>query len=200
MEAQAFWNVIGNYNRYTLATQIFLAAMIAVFLVLSYTGKVKWASKIALGLANIYIGVVFFGMYGTEPIQRYFALPLYLGCGILFILESIRNRNDILMKPNKWQTFLLILYVIYPAVSLALGNAFPKIVTYIMPCPLVNLSIAVYAGYKRRNILLMALLTIWGLTGIKSILFHAYEDTILLICGIYGIYLIANQYKSAKLA
>ena len=32
----------------------------------------------------------------------------------------------------------------------------------------------------------LALLTLWGLTGIKSIFFHAYEDTILLLCGLYG--------------
>jgi hypothetical protein len=63
-----------------------------------------------------------------------------------------------------------------------------------MPCPLVSLSIAVYSGYKRKNILLLALLTVWGLTGIKSLLFNAYEDMILLVCGIYGVYLIAAEY------
>ena len=54
-----------------------------------------------------------------------------------------------------------------------------------MPCPVISLSIVVYAGYKRTNKVLLALLTIWGLTGIKSIIFNAYEDTILLIGGLY---------------
>ena len=58
-------------------------------------------------------------------------------------------------------------------------------VTYIMPCPVISLSIAVYMGYTRKNRVLLALLTIWGLTGIKSIIFNAYEDTILLIGGLY---------------
>ena len=35
--------------------------------------------------------------------------------------------------------------------------------------------------------LLLALLTLWGLTGIKSLLFHVYEDLILLLCGLYGV-------------
>jgi ABC-type transport system involved in cytochrome c biogenesis permease subunit len=67
-----------------------------------------------------------------------------------------------------------------------------------MPCPLVSLSIAAYSGYERKNILLLALLTVWGLTGIKSLLFNAYEDLILLVCGIYGVYLIAAEYIKRK--
>jgi len=200
MKIQTFWNVIGAYNSETITAQILLSACIVIALVLSYLGKVKWISKLVLGIANIYIGIVFFGIYGTEPIQKYFALPLYLCCGALFIFESIRYRDDTLIKPNKWQAFLLLLYMAYPVVSFALGNAFPKLVTYIMPCPLISLSIAVYSGYKRKNILLLALLTIWGLTGIKSILFHAYEDMILLVCGIYGVYLIFAECRKRKSA
>ena len=62
-----------------------------------------------------------------------------------------------------------------------------QIVTYVMPCPVVSLGIIVYAGYKVKNKSLLTLLTIWGLTGIKSIVFNAYEDIILLVCGLYGV-------------
>jgi len=110
----------------------------------------------------------------------------------------MKNRKDTLQKPNKQQAFLLLLYAIYPAASYALGNTFPKLVTYVMPCPLVSLSIAVYAGYQKKNIWPLALLTVWGLTGIKSILFHAYEDIILLVCGIYGIYLIVARPRPLR--
>lgn len=79
-----------------------------------------------------------------------------------------------------------------------LGNSFPQMVTYIMPCPVINLSIAVYAGYKRKNKILLALLTIWGLTGIKSLIFNAYEDIILLVCGLYGIMLFVSEIKQSK--
>lgn len=58
-----------------------------------------------------------------------------------------------------------------------------------------SLSIVIYAGYQKKNKLLLLLLTIWGLTGIKSIIFNAYEDIILLICGFYGILLLANEIK-----
>ena len=70
--------------------------------------------------------------------------------------------------------------------------------TYIMPCPVISLSIVVYAGYERKNKVLLALLTIWGLTGIKSVIFNAYEDIILLVCSLYGILLFANEAKQLK--
>jgi len=79
-----------------------------------------------------------------------------------------------------------------------LGNHFPQMVTYIMPCPIVSLSIVVYAGYKRKNKLLLALLSIWGLTGIKSVFFNAYEDIILFACGLYGVTLFVNEIRQSK--
>ena len=140
----------------------------------------------------------FFAWYGTEPIQRYFALPLYLVCGGLFIYESWHNKDDVIMKLNIIQKILLMLYFFYPLVSMLLGNSFPQTVTYIMPCPVISLSIIIYAGYKRKNKILLALLTIWGLTGVKSIIFNAYEDIILLVCGLYGVVLFVNEMKKSK--
>lgn len=83
--------------------------------------------------------------------------------------ESWHSRSDVLQKPNILQTVLLALYFLYPFVSVLLGNSFPQMTTYIMPCPVVSLSIIVYAGYKNKNKILLALLTLWGLTEIKSL-------------------------------
>lgn len=198
MDAQAFWNVIGNYNEQTKIIQIGMFIFVIFAIVLSYIQKVNWAAKFALGIANLFIGVVFFAWYGTEPIQKFFALPLYLFCGILFLYESWHNKNDLLKKPTFFQSLLIVLYLLYPFISIVLGNSFPQMVTYIMPCPIVSLSITVYAGYRRKNKLLLILLTVWGLTGIKSIIFSAYEDMILLICGFYGIALLVGEKSNLK--
>lgn len=108
--------------------------------------------------------------------------------------ERWHSQNDILQKPNIVQGILL-LCLLYPIVSVLLGNSFPQMVTYIMPCPVVSLSIIVYAGYRNKNKLLLTLLTIWGLTGIKSVIFNVYEDTILLVCGLYGV---ASLFKEIR--
>lgn len=198
MDAQAFWNVIGNYNQQTIVFQIIIFIMVIIALVLSYTQKVKWAAKFILGIANLFIGSIFFSLYGTEPIQRFFAAPLYMVVGILFLYESWHSKDDPLKKPTWWQLILLFLYFFYPFISIILGNRFPQMVIYIMPCPIVSLSIAVYAGYRRKNKWLLMLLTIWGLTGIKSLFFNAYEDLILLICGVYCMGLLIKEIKHSN--
>ena len=195
MDAQAFWNVIGNYNQQTKNIQIFLFMILILGIALSYTQKVKWLAKFVLGIANLFIGITFFLYYGTEPIQKLFALPLYFVCGILFLYECYHSRDDRLEKPNLWQVSLLLLYLLYPLISVMLGNNYPQMVTHIMPCPIVSLSIVIYAGYKRKNKVLLTLLTVWGLTGIKSVIFNAYEDIILLVCGLYGITLLINEIR-----
>lgn len=198
MDAQVFWDVIGTYNEKTWKIQIVLLVCLLLAVTLSYMGKVKWAAKFALGIANLFIGIAFFAWYGTEPIQKYFALPLYLTCGGLFLYESRHSKDDVIMKPNRIQKILLALYVFYPFASMFLGNSFPQMVTYIMPCPVISLSMIVYAGYRVKNKVLLALLTIWGLTGIKSIIFNAYEDMILLFCGVYGVVLLVNERKRER--
>ena len=198
MDAQIFWNVIGEYNAQTMIIQIGLFIFLISAIVVSYMQKINWSAKFALGITNLFIGFAFFGLYGTEPIQKYFAVPLYLLCGVLFLYESWNSRNDVLLKPNILQAALLVLYLLYPFVSVWLGNSFPQMATYIMPCPVISLSITVYAGYKNKNKLLLALLTLWGLTGIKSVFFHAYEDLILLSCGLYGVVLLFNEIRASK--
>ena len=46
---------------------------------------------------------------------------------------------------------------------------------------------------------MLALLTVWGLTGIKSVIFSAYEDLILLACGLYGLTQLLKEIKCEKI-
>lgn len=103
MDAQAFWNVIGNYNEQTWIFQIVLLVFLLAAILLSYMQKITWAAKVSLGIANLFIAFGFFACYGTEPIQKYFAFPLFFFCGILFIYESWHNKNF-----HKWQRLLCL--------------------------------------------------------------------------------------------
>lgn len=138
MDVQVFWEAISAYNRQTAAVQAVLLTFLLGMTALSYAGKVRWAAKCALGVVHLFLAAVFFARYGRAPIQLFFALPLFLACGLLFLYECRHCRSDELARPDLPRTVLL------------------------------------------------ALLTLWGLTGIKSLLFHVYEDLILLLCGLYG--------------
>jgi len=195
MDVNIFWEIIGQYNKQTIIVQTFLFASLIISFILSHIGKNNWLIKSVLGLIILYIGIVFFGYYGIEKIQKYFAFPLFIVCGILFIYESFKNKNDILEKINIWQIILLILYILYPLFSYILGNRFPMITTYIMPCPIISISIIIYSRYKIKNKLLLICMTLWGLTGVKAFVANAYEDLILLICGVYCIYVLIKNIK-----
>jgi hypothetical protein len=198
MDANIFWEIIGKYNTQTIVIQIFLFVFAIIAFFISYVGKIKWLIKLVLGIIILFIGIVFFGYYGAENIQKYFALPLFIICGFLLIFECIKNKQDTLDKLNKWQVILLCLYILYPLISFILGNKFPKMVTYIMPCPIISISIIIYSGYRNKNKLLLICMILWGLTGIKAFVANAYEDLILLICGIYCIYILIKEKKMIK--
>lgn len=195
MDAQVFWNIIGNYNQATLIWQCMILALIITSLILAYFQKAIWFPKITLGIANIFIGIVFFIIFGTEPIQTYFAAPLYIAIGCLFIYEAIKYRTSGFNKPGIVQWMLLCLIIVYPLVSFLLGHSFPQLVVYIMPCPIISLSIVIYSCYNHKNKLLLLLMTIWGLTGVKAFFANALEDIILLICGFYCLYIFITEIR-----
>ena len=162
MDANIFWEIIGKYNNKTIIIQIVLFVIGIFSFILSYTGRIKWIIKLTLGIIILFIGIVHFGYYGTEMIQKYFAFPLFIISGLLFIFESIKNKQDILGKFNKIQFTLLILYLLYPLISFIFGNRFPKMATFIMPCPIISVSIVIYSAYKIRNKLLLVCMALWG--------------------------------------
>jgi hypothetical protein len=189
MSASSFWNVIAEYNKHTLFIQVILLAFIIISIIAAYIRHLNFLPKIALGIGCLFIGIVFFLYYGTEPLQFLFAAPLFIVSGILFIYEAKINKSDIMKKPNIITSILFVIVLLYPLISYMLGNIYPTTVLLIMPCPMVSLCILIYSCYNRRNRLLMVLLILWGMTGIKSLFFNVYEDLILLTCGFYGIYL-----------
>lgn len=193
MDASAFWNVISQYNQQTFWIQIVLFCILLLSVIISYKTKHSFIAKITLGVLNLFIGIGFFFIYGTEPIHKFFALPLYIAIGILFFVEAFRNKADVLNKPSLMSIILMSLYLLYPFVSMIFGGRYPRMVSYIMPCPVITASIAIYCNYNKKNPFLILLMAIWGLTGIKAFIFNAYEDSILFMAGIYAVILLVGD-------
>lgn len=196
MNTSSFWNVITEYNKHTLFIQLILLAFMIISVIVAYIWHYYFLPKIALGIGCLFIGVIFFLYYGTQPIQFIFAAPLYIVNGILFIYEAKVNKTDILKKPTIMTSTLLVIVLLYPLISYMLDHKYPTTVLLIMPCPMVSLCILIYSCYNKKNRLIMLLLILWGMTGIKSLFFNVYEDLILLTCGFYGIYLMIKMKKN----
>lgn len=195
MNAESFWNVIGNYNQSTVVVQMILGICLILACVIARKDKVRWLPKAVYGVVCIFLAIVFFLIFGTEPIQFYFAFPLFLLLGIVFIFEAVRNKEEEFQKFTKLQWALVILVLIYPLVSIVQGKSFPEMLLYIMPCPVVCIGIIFWQSYERRNLVSLILLTIWGLTGVKSFFFNVYEDLILLAMGILALIILVKEIR-----
>lgn len=193
MNTQSFWNVIANYNQATVFIQMILSVCMVLSCIIARKDKMRWLPKVVYGIICTFLAIVFFLRYGTEPIQFYFAFPLYLLLGIVFVFEALRNKHEEFQKFTKLQWGLVILVLIYPLVSLVQGKTFPAMLLYIMPCPIVCIGIIIWQSYKSRNLLSLSLLTIWGLTGLKAFFFNAYEDLILLGMGILALGILIKE-------
>ncbi len=198
IDAQIFWNIIGDYNQATWVWQCAIMALVVTGLIAAWRGRETWLLKTALGIANLFIGIVFFLLHGTEPIQTWFAAPLFIAMGLLFVREAAVHSDDKFDRPGKVQWILWGLVAAYPLVSLFIGHSWPEIVVWIMPCPVASASIVAYSGYTRKNRLLLGLMALWGLTGIKAFFFDAMEDTILLVCGVYCLWMLITEWKKLR--
>ena len=112
MDVQTFWNVIGQYNQNTIIIQVMLLILTVIALSLSYTNKVACLAKLMLGIANLFIGIMFFGYYGTQPIQKYFAFPLYLICGFCFYMNACTIKM-IYLKDLIYFKLYCFCYIVY---------------------------------------------------------------------------------------
>lgn len=193
MNAQSFWNVIANYNQATIYIQIILCICLILSCMIARKNRLRWLPKVVYGIICMFLAFVFFLGFGTEPIQFYFAFPLYLLLGIVFVFEAVRNKQEEFQKFTKLQWGLVALVVIYPLVSIVQGKNFPAMLLYIMPCPVVCIGIIIWLSYKKRNLVSLSLLTIWGLTGIKAFFFNAYEDLILFGMGLLALGILVKE-------
>ena len=195
MNADSFWEVIGNYNQSTLFVQVILGICLILACVVARKDKLRWLPKVVYGVICIFLAIVFFLIFGTEPIQFYFAFPLFLLLGIVFIFEAVRNKREEFQKFTKIQWALVMLVLVYPLVSIVQGKSFPEMLMYIMPCPVVCIGIIIWQSYEHKNLIALTLLTIWGLTGVKAFFFNAYEDLILLAMGILALVILIKEVK-----
>lgn len=196
MNAEAFWSVIANYNSATIFLQFgLLLLLIAGCIAARREATFGYLPKVIYGAISLYMAVVFFLIYGTEPVQHFFAFPLFLLLGITFIYEGIRNKADVFQRLTVPQWVLIALVALYPLASVVQGKQFPEMLLYIMPCPVVCMGVILWLGYQKKNLFSLSLLTLWGLTGIKAFFFNAYEDIILLAVGIYALMLLIMNLR-----
>ena len=205
LTTETFWSQIGAYNEATLAVQaiMIVAAVILIYFVFTKpSNRANMLMKAFLAFAFVWNAIVFFLMYAEPSPFSYLGAVLFVIISILFAIDIFVKKIEFRLpdvKHMKYFTmFLILLVFLYPFVGYALGHAYPKTCTPLMPCPLTVLAIAlVTAAIPKVDKKIFAALLPWALLGLPKCLgvSDCYEDCILFVAGVYGIVMLAKKWK-----
>lgn len=204
---EEFWNVIGIYNTTLLWLQLVLIGLLIVGTAACYIKKssvFQIILKIILAACFEFIGIVFFIICDKSALGHYLGAPVYISIGVMFLIDIWWERIEFAFplegRKKGLAIFLFLLYFLYPVVSYLIGHSYPRIVLYLMPCPLVYYTIVLLStNINKVNSFIYYLLIFWGITGLPKAIFGAYEDLILFLGGVYALILLITNYRAIAL-
>ncbi len=205
--AEKWWGIIGAYGSKIWPVQI-ISIIIAVTLVLylfSKTGKkANLLMKIYLSLSFAWVGIIFFMILGKGLVGNYFFGALFTIVAILFAVDIYREKMEFRLPKAEGQkyltTFLMLIVICYPLFGMALGHYFPRlIIAGTFPCPTTALALLLLTtalpGVDR---FIYGILLFWAIPFpifIQIPKFGVYEDSIMLVIGIYSLVMLVKNWK-----
>jgi len=210
-----WWNIIHNYGLAIFPAQIvfYLAAIGTVVIFFRRPGET--ADRVIKGYISLsfgWIGIVFFLLLGQKLPAHNAQSFLFLSLSVLFVLDLFAGNSRFVIPENRWQrmatmvSFVLVLGV-YPLVALLQGRPFSKwIIPGTFPCPTTALALVFMATtFPARRcwlyLITLCLLLIWAVPFpimIQIPRFGVYEDSIMLVTGIYSVIVMVGNAKKAR--
>ena len=213
--ANEWWAIIQNYGMSIFPAQIlFYLAALAV-LVVFFINPGSLANKIIKGyfvLTFGWIGMVFFLFLGQDLPAHNAQTFLFITLAVLFFIDLLTGTTQFTLPTNGWRrTAMLVgfglVLVAYPLTGLLLGRPTSKwIIPGTYPCPTTAFALVFMATTlpaKRRWLYLVTLifLLIWAIPFpimIQIPRFGIYEDSIMLLMGLYALALLPLKWKQGK--
>ena len=212
MTSEDTWDSINKYDQgiFPVHYVISLVAAVIVFIIAKKPGKkTDFVVNLFLMLCYFWIGLGFFLIYKNELTMKiqYFQPVLMFAISFLFGIDLFKKKNHYqIPEPGIFKniTYFLIIYSIigYPLIGWLLKHPYavavsgdihlwvPILGAY--PCPTTVFAIALFtASLPKVDITLMILLISWAVLSIvgKPIIeYRAYEDLVLFLAGVYGIW------------
>lgn len=201
LSAQDWWIVISNYNQsiFPLQLIIMLAALVLTLYLFRKPGeKVNIAIKIFLSICNLWIGIMFFIVFGNgfpSP-MKYFQSFLFVMIGLLFAIDIFTKKTSFTIPPKGFTRTTTIVFLIitflYPVFGMLFGRSqFQLICPGTLPCPTTAFALALLsASLPNVNKVVYTLLLIWAIPFppmIQIPMYKVYEDSIMLMVGLYAL-------------
>jgi hypothetical protein len=205
ISTEEFWTQLAAFHSATWIVQTLWLAAVLVTILLAFArrnARLNAALKSLLAFAFFWDGIVFFLMFARGPFYYLFCAPLFILIAVLFAADIFRNRVEFKPPDGKLlrgATFLWIsAWLLYPLAGTVFGRVFPRVCTPMDPCPLTVLAVALLAAaLPKVSRALYVLLLPWALLGLPKALgmYQCYEDGILFLSGVYGVIMLAINWK-----
>jgi hypothetical protein len=206
-----WWAVLQNYSLSIFPAQIIFYLLAAAMLVVFFTQQETIANRVIKGgfaLTFGWIGIVFFLLLGRELPAHNAQAFLFLSLSGLFAADFFTDTYQFNMPRTGWrQTLMMIgfgLAMAYPLFGMLLGRPiFHWIIPGTFPCPTVALALIFMATTfpaKKRLLYLITqgLLLLWAIpfpVMIQIPQFGVYEDSIMLLTGLYSFGMLIRNWK-----
>lgn len=201
IDKEIWWEIIGTYGKNIFPLQIItvITAAVIIWLIIKKPGeRTNIITKTYFTLCFASIGIVFFLIHGGlfPGIQEYVQAGLFITIAALFGADIFRKKIDFKLPEHRGHRavmFLLLLAVlVYPLIGMLAGHYFPAmIIVGTHPCPTAAFALVLLAAaLPRTNKFLYLLLLIWAIPFpifIQIPKFGVYEDSIMLLCGVYAL-------------
>jgi hypothetical protein len=206
-----FWNIMSSYGTHIWPTQVIFyitAIVLVVWLVIRPGKRPSFFAKLFLSIAFAWNGVLFFlflakGLAGNSK-GNYINGSLFVLLAILFAVDLFRQKMLFSLPTGRWQKYvvlaLLILVFCYPIIGLLSGYDFTSlIVPGTHPCPTTALGLILLIlalPYVDKLVFILLIFLAVPFTPFLQIAkYGVWEDTILLVVGLYGLVLLVKYWK-----
>lgn len=210
MPAEDEWDLFNRYDQafFPFHYIISAVALILVYYVWAKPGKkTDFFANLFFLLCYLWIGAGFYLIYRNELTTKiqYFQPVLMFLIAFCFGMDLLKKRNEYRIPANgvfRGITIFLIIYSIagYPLIGQLLNHPYSVRITENLilwvpilgayPCPTTIFAIALLAGsFPKADGKVLILLILWAvlsIVGKPMAEYHAYEDIVLFLAGIYG--------------
>lgn len=188
---EQFLQVFAGYNTAVWPAQwvAYALGIAAVAAAHFRAGAARWLVPLALAAMWLWTGVMYHWMHFSAINRAAFAFgALFVLQALLFVLVAFRGGlawSPVRSAAAPW-SWLLIVYalVVYPALGIALGQAYPALPTFgITPCPVTIFTFGLLLQASRRvPVWLLVIPVLWALVGgSAALLLRVPQDWVLLL-------------------
>ncbi|MBW1728020.1 MAG: hypothetical protein JRJ11_03745 [Deltaproteobacteria bacterium] len=204
---EKWWGIICEYGSSIWPAQLIsitIAIALVIYLFVTPGKNANLLMKIYLSFSFAWIGIIFFIIQGKGLAGNYFFGILFTVVAILFVLDIYRKKMEFCVPKAEWQKyltiFLMLVVLCYPLFGMAFGHYFPKLIIIgTHPCPTAAFALLLLTtAVPRVNRIIYGILLFWAVPFpifIQIPKFGVYEDSIMLVIGIYSLIMLIKNWK-----